>query len=48
MAAAVHYNNSQAGAHHVTATNELESLRPREECSRSDVTIEGSRPAGSF
>ena len=36
---------SQAGAHHVTATNGLESLRP---CSLSDVTVEGSRLSGSF
>ena len=38
------YLHSQAGAHHVTATNGLESLRP---CSLSDVTVEGSRLSGS-
>ena len=39
------YVHSQAGAHHVTATNGLESLRS---FSLSDVTVEGSRPYGSF
>ena len=39
------YVYSQAGAHHVTATNGLESLRP---CSLSDVTVEGSRLSVSF
>ena len=31
---------AHAGAHHVTATNGFEYLRP---CSLSDVTVEGSR-----
>ena len=39
------YVYSQAGAHHVTATNGLESLRS---CSLSDVTVEGSRLSASF
>ena len=39
------YVHSQAGAHHVTATNVLESLRS---CSLSDVTVEDSRLYGSF
>ena len=45
--AQVHYNNvhSQAGAHHVTATNGLESLRSS---SLSNYTVEGSRLSGSF
>ena len=46
--AQVHYNMytySQAGAHHITATNGLESLRP---CSLSDVTVEGSRLSRTF
>ena len=37
--AQVHYN-MYTGAHHVTATNGIEYLRP---CSLSDVTVEGSR-----
>ena len=39
------YVHSQAGAHHVTATNGLESLLS---CSLSDVTVEGCRLSGSF
>ena len=39
---------SRTGANHVTADNGLESVRPCEACSLSDVTVEGSRPAGSF
>ena len=39
------YVHSQAGAHHVTATNGLESLRS---CSLTDVTVEGSRLFGSL
>ena len=36
----LYYVHLQAGGHHVTATNGLESLRS---CSLSDVTVEGSR-----
>ena len=39
---------SYAGSHHATAANGLESLRPCEACSLSDVTVEGNRPPGSF
>ena len=39
------YVHSQAGAHHVTSTNGLESLRS---CSLSDVTVESSRLSGFF
>ena len=39
------YVYSHAGAHHLTATNGLESLRS---CSLSDVTVEGSRLSRSF
>ena len=39
------YAHSQAGAHHVTATNGLESLRS---CSLLDVTVEGIRLSRSF
>ena len=39
------YVHSKAGAHHVTATNGLESLRS---CSLPDVNVEGSRISGSF
>ena len=38
----------QAGAHHVTATNGLESLGTCEAASLSDVTAEGSRPSWFF
>ena len=40
-----YYVHLQAGAHHGTATNGFESLRP---CSLSDVTVEGSRLSGMF
>ena len=41
----LYYVHLQTGAHHVTATNGLESHRS---CSLSDVTVEGSRLSGSF
>ena len=37
----LYYVHLQTGAHHVTATNGLESLRL---CSLSDVTANGSQP----